>query len=438
MHFRRNNKFLNKIILYVFLFIVALFFLSLNLVIRTENRYYHTDEVVNLERTKFFDWYITGEFGDSYWKTEESFDQPKFSELFFGLLMKVLYKKSAIETLSSNGFYRKTELYSDPTIEKDIQDYCCSIGNLPILTASKINVVFDLRKALVLLFSIPTLILVFLVCYKVKGYLYGLSSMVIIGSNNLFIDSNTTVMSDSLLWFFSLLFVYISFFYYENIENKKTSKKLLLLLGVVSGIAISVKLNAVVLLVYFLILSLLLIIKNKGSWFLIKNMFILFFSSFLVFYITNPFLWSQPVSGSIKMVNHRLALLDSQVEERYIASSFSDRLVNVYKKTLSKNSPYSNFEKYFPVSNTISLDLFIILIGVAVFLFKQKKEKIKIPKKIIAFVLYFATLFMMTIFFIKIDWDRYYIPFILILGLTHSYIFVYFFKNLFVFLKKFI
>ena len=146
-----------------FVFFAIIFYsLSKTLLKRTKTRLIHEDEVTFIERGKFFDWYYQKDFSRQEWQNFESYDVPKFAELFYGLVLRVTSKNTVINYLNSFNFYEKDTLYAGKWKTEQTRNICCEFDGLPIEIKQKAKPILIARKAAVYAFAMPSLILIFL------------------------------------------------------------------------------------------------------------------------------------------------------------------------------------------------------------------------------------------------------------------------------------
>lgn len=201
-------------------FILSLFFLTKNILYRAQFRLVRDDEVEFISRGKFLDWYILRDFNKEEWRGFESYDVPKLGEFFYGLVVRFHFKSTVINYLSSSGFYESEKLSTGSWRFEATRGGYLFITEMPPQILAKSEVILIARKYSIILFVMPLLFLIFLVGKETQGSWFGLISMIIIGSNNLFVNTMSSAIGDSLLWFFCFLFVYLSILYQKKVEKK--------------------------------------------------------------------------------------------------------------------------------------------------------------------------------------------------------------------------
>ncbi len=429
----------------IVIIILSFVFISKNILRYSSERTFHEDEVTFLERGKFFDWYIGGELNREEWRGYESYDVPKYAEMFYGMVLRSYSGKKTIENLTNKNFLEEGTQHAGSWRTDWSRNFCCSIDDLPDTILKRIEPIIVARRFSVYIFTLPSLFCIYLIGHLVKNWLYGLISMILIGTNSLFLQSMTTAMADSPLIFFSLLFALQSLIWLKmvNADSNKYGLLLSVLLGLCGGLAISTKLNGGINIIYFLLILIVLFVRKRITiaYFLI-HLFIVVSISYIVFFVINPFVWERPVKNTIYMVDHRLNTFHQQQNtpefERDALRNISERIVAFNERMLQPEAYYSNFGK---LNNKLHLDLILFLFGLYWMLindvskehvyFKDNRPflSLKVLKNRVGkdnvlklgFQLWMLALFVLTVFFLPLDWDRYYMPLVLVVGFVQAF-----------------
>jgi 4-amino-4-deoxy-L-arabinose transferase-like glycosyltransferase len=180
-------------------------------------------------------------------------------------------------------------------------------------------------------------------------------------------------------------------------------------IGVSFGLAMASKLNGFVSLIFFFILSVILFYKIPK---IRLNLFLSFITvsavMLSVFVILNPFVWKNPIEGTAFMVQHRWnETLYYQVQPGFKPIlTFGERLYFLLARTILPGGDYVIRNHGTPL-------------GLILFLFggwglysdlKSKKNKLKIFAKLI--LIYGLMMWIVMGIYLKLDWDRYYLPFV--------------------------
>jgi hypothetical protein len=415
----------------ILVLLLAVLLVSVSLFTRANVKNIDEDEVTFIERGKFFDWYISGDFDRPEWQSFESYDVPKFAEFFYGAVIRTYTNKPVILYLSEISFFEDNTEKAGSWRTTETRDKDFFINSLPEDIQSKITGILLARKATLIFFTIPLLILFYLIGKKSDSEILGLVFMTLIGTNALFIETMVTAMGDAPLWFFAFIFLFFSYGYSKKLSRSKENLNLVVL-GITVGLATSVKLNGLILILNFLILNLYLF-KNKtlNIVSILKNTFVILFISFTTFFLLNPYLWKHPIQNSLKMIHHRKSTISFQQLEVGPENSLlnlNDKVQAVFYQTVSSKSIYTNFK--LDKNNlifTIHTDLTMIGIGLYI-LFKQLKEKELNNNKTITIFFLFSLAFI-TLLNIPLNWDRYYLPFIFLWGFLESVAISFFIKK---------
>ncbi|MEA2056585.1 MAG: hypothetical protein U9O78_02655, partial [Patescibacteria group bacterium] len=248
------------------------------------------------------------------------------------------------------------------------------------------------------------------------GWLYGVVSVALLGSRFLFIDIGSKAIGDPPLLFFLTSYLFSSLLLAKAIKNKQNKKQssLLALSAILVGLAIAVKLNAVISLLHLVIVYLFLRKINGYSIHETSARIIYLLAiSFGLFAVLNPLIWDNPIRRSVEMALYRTSLFKKQQTLFAI-----DALPNLFSRLRAV------FIERFP-------DLLILMsAGVGYLLFAKVGEKkivkqFKIKKimqlikseelcqKKFVFGSWLLLNLVITTLIIPLDWDRYYLPILL-------------------------
>lgn len=423
-----NSRFIFRLVILFGL----LFFLSLQFFKQSTIIDFHGDEFIFTQRAKFADWYASGSFFREEWRTFESYDVPKFAELFYGFVLRAYSNDSAVNYLVRKKLIHKDSLFTDIKNE-ELFSTCCTFHDLPKSVRDKTEVIIFLRHVVILVFVIPLLIFIFLIGYEAGGFSFGFISTLLVGTNSLFIYTMPKAMGDAQLWFFSFLFllltIYFSRFYTNNITNKRSTKfslcvvLFLTILGLCGGLAIASKLNGILVLL-FLIGYYLYQVFLKQIDLLIGIFHVLFVTliAYCTFFVLNPFLWSNPISNTIFMAKHRENTFELQ--QGYFPSdrltSFTERLGAVFTFTFSAESEYIffKFDVLHDQKYLFPLDL-VLVISSFVLLYANRKKHSEAFKIVMIFM---SVIVVITTIFIPMKWERYFLPYMFSWGFLQAYV----------------
>lgn len=209
--------------------------------------------------------------------------------------------------------------------------------------------------------------------------------------------------------------------------------------------ATSVKLSGSLLVVYWI----LVLLFSETSFFINKlisrSILIVLSVGYVVFFILNPFIWHSPINRSIKMFNHRRETFhQQQISQKFSHQAllrFPERATKVYERTLSLDGDFTNLklEKInFRYKSSLDLPILIVFFYFVVKKFFKKRrnplnhnQKTLVETKDLIWI-YLLSIFIPTLIFIPLNWDRYYLPFIFVWGYLIAFFLSkinYFFNN---------
>jgi len=451
IHLRKNVTFYLRLIL----LIITLYFLSLLLFKQATVYPLHEDELVFTRRAVFADWYASRSFSRPEWLSYESYDVPKFAEFFYGFVIRHTFKQSATEYLINVAFLDPKSGLNLVTAA-DIYSNCCNYKDLPQEIREKTQVIIFLRQVSISTFVIPLLIIIFLIGLKTNGFSYGYISMILIGSNTLFISAMTKAMGDAQLWFFNLLFVLLTLLYFNLLKFKRTKNIsiafspsilfFLTILGICAGLATASKLNGVLTLFFFVgvYCSYFISVGIRKFFFVaLFHSILVVFVAYLTFFILNPFLWSNPILNTIFMAHHREEIIMIQKNNSPIdrLSSLPERIMAIFSLTLSADSEYSFFRfgelnnktYFFPLHLVLDdqkfifpLDILLVMSSI-VLLFLNRESHTDAFKIVLFFIAVFTFI---TTLFLPLKWGRYFLPYMFSWGFLQAYVLTFIIQKL--------
>ena len=381
------------------------------------------DEFLWVGRGYFFDEYLKGNFYDEKWQTHQSYDQPKVAEYYYGITLYAKYindkKTSSVDSLYN--FLDKYSLIEDSNSKTKIPYKNTDSGNLDYYyqkygpkSIETINLILEARRYNTVVLTL-TAILVYFLGLKIKNSVFGILFSVVYGLNTLVVNTNLVAHSEVLfLLFFNASILTLSHLY----SRKKVNKFLLLFFAILSGFCMSTKLNGAMLLIIFLILQLYsLLASNKKSIFLIRKRIqqsiAVVLISFLVFLILNPFALLKPIENTQYMLSYRMLTANGQ------AANYADlalknplsRLVKIFENYYvleTKNFNQIILVQDQPISKLyFKSTLFLLILGLFSSVSFRSRHKRK-NKYFIFIISFFITMFV-SILYIKIDWERYFV-----------------------------
>lgn len=379
----------------------------------------HRDEKEVIQRVSSFDRYIHYDFRSKVWNIQEAYDQPQLSYFLYGLMLKVndrllipsipkFCKKSDILPLN----ILQEILSKDTQIEIDI-------------TSEKIQCEYHLMfvmRLMALLFTIGTLINIFLICKYLMETEYASITTFIISINTAFTSSMIRAMGEAPLYYFLTLTLLLILYYFRFIKDKRWSLSDLIAcsIGLTSGLAISTKLNGILVLFSFWFGILFIQIKMQLYPLMdrVKHICISLLIAVDIFILLNPYVWSSPYVNIRNMITYRLQIMDDQ---QYYPNNaglpgYFNKLTHITQKIfIPEKESLTTFN--YPFLG-IPWDLIIFVIGIYYFI--RTFHLLKGLKQIsfTVFIIWATLTLLLTIYLIPTDWNRYYLPIIIIVKIV--------------------
>jgi|GEM_PF-2930217 len=392
----------------------------------TNVRRFHEDEHIFVRRGIFLDYYLAGKFFDPVWQTFESSDVPKFGEFFYGAVLRI-YSGKAISEYLEPEFVRPLDSSDYFWYLEYSRNHCCSIQDLPTEIQNRLKPVLVARKAGVF-FALGSLALLFLLCWQLRSWLFGATTVLILGQNFLFKDSLTTAMGDGPLIFWSLLYAYTIGLFFASLRHSSRKRLLLLYLiaGVAAGLATATKLNGVINLLHFLLASTYVFFQAGQPFKALKYQAGLVVIAYATFFILNPFLWTHPVRNSLFMMVTRQVTIEKQQqlseENHQTLRTLPERVSKTYERTLQPLAVYSNFPQE-SVINAFGVLFFLggIVGGVNLILSGKVTHLASSNVSFTSFFLWVLSWMLITTLLIPLDWDHYYLPIVIGISVLQSF-----------------
>jgi beta-glucosidase-like glycosyl hydrolase/4-amino-4-deoxy-L-arabinose transferase-like glycosyltransferase len=410
------------------IFTLALFVYLFSGLIGLKHDYFHEDEYVFVKRGSFLNLYLKGDFSNPAWKEFASYDVPKLAEYIYGATLVSSGHPDVDKYLQEVDFIEAKEESEGKTwwqkyAFKDLEEVPLEIREkaAPILTARNASVILGMG----------VFILIILIGVSLGRWLEGLVASFLLYNNFLSQQVLVKAMGDTPLFFFLLLHLYLSILLVKKINKKKTvSLPLIIVNGIISGLAVSVKLNGGISLIYFfLLLGFVYLfsrrIDKKEKKKLLLGIFLNGLVSFMVFYFLNPFIWGKPIKNSLFMLEHRRGVFKGQQQSSpgLALKNIGQRLTAVYNNFFGQKAYYRNFsikafKKKIPVDFLLLISGLLIFIRKTIKIFKRKTENANFLDFTV--FLWLVCTGASVILLVPIDWDRYYSPLVVVLTLIEA------------------
>jgi hypothetical protein len=409
----------------------------------TETRRFQEDEHIFVRRGIFADYYLSGNFTDPIWQSFDSFDVPKFAELFYGVVLQ-LHSGTTVRA-----YLESVPKFLNPTTTSDFlwpsiysHEHCCTIQDLPMEIQQRLQPVLVARKAAVW-FGLGILIILFVTSWRTAGWIFAVVSTAIIGHNALFQTSLSTAMGDGPLVFFSALYA-LSIGYYFSVEqaHPQRAQKYFIIAAVCAGLATATKLNGVINLIHFVISAVILLgwFRQPLKVFVAMVRFVVI--AYATFLLLNPFLWADILKNTQIMYLSRLTTIAKQqensVQHGQSLATIPLRIERVFERTLMPSAVYGNFS-FSPV--VLPTGLLLCTVGLIFLSLRiRHRPSQRILEKIVgsiravlrldsslqyreqlSYVLWLGSWLGITTLLIPLDWDHYYLPIVISISCIQAY-----------------
>lgn len=390
-----------------------------------KNNRLHVDEYSFIRKSYFFDlFFIKNDFKNPCWLTDE-FTQPRLGPYIYGLTLH-FYGIKDIEQ------WQKESKFNDITIigEKWHAFYFWKpLENFPPDLHQFADIIYKARTAAVL-FTFGTFILIFSLGLLAKNFLFSLVGIFMLSTNWLIYYYGSVAMTDAFQLFFFMANLLLIYRYGKIVFKPKNQNGYLwisLAIGINAAFATSVKVIGILALLFFVLSSVIFIMISKfkrNYWcrWLISNVIVIS-SFFLIFIFLNPQLYRQPFLGSWQMFSNRW-----EGAKEYQRLGIGEAIYNktqavkyIIDRLLLTHNLYGNFSDL-PFADIILLAGGLIILGkIARQKWRQKKE---FSIELILILWWLVTLTSL-VFYLKNDWDRYYLPLEAAITLVQSYFLAY-------------
>lgn len=445
-----DTKFIKYLILPLLIFI---FFFNFYAYYVTKVPIRFWDEHGWIGRSYFFGLFIKRDFNNPVWQTYYSYDQAKLADYLYGLILYPDYlreknnikdkKYDMAKFLIDNNFYQIHspiyERYKQHRLDfikwgsKPFEDFDVSpqylINKYGQGFIKTINIIFTARRVNVFVLA-ASMVTIYFITLMVFGRLVALLTVLFYGLNNLVVTASLRAHSEGIfLLLFNLGILLLLIIFGQNKKNHKT----LLLFSLISGLLTQTKLNGIIILAFFNFLIILIILRalfDKNYLFFKKSLLkllIVNLISFVIFVSLHPFLYRSPIKNTLYMYQWRRDLAEKQ-EERpsYKLSSFRERIRKIYTNFLGKEDSI-NYNNIFIFREFIKrkkdflsiLNTFLFLLGMSISFVRLIGRK-RLTSPLVVLTVFFILVQIMMGFYLKINYDRYYIQLVFFFVLFQS------------------
>lgn len=397
-------------------------------------QYYDEDWWVG--RSFFFELFIKHDFKNLLWNGYFGYDQPKLTEYVFGAVLYPAYlkEKDIHKNYNFNKYLIDNNFFeSDNFSYKDYKNKSTSFvdwrpgdtGNQKGLLAKygtnflrTINIIYTIRKFNSLLMTL-NVVFIFFITLLFSNVITAAVVSILYGFNTIVIHTGLVAQPEALFLFcfylgiFSLLILIKK---HTLLIFKKNDYFWLIVFTISAAFCIATKLNGFILLILFNVLEIIILLQFLShhkilgirrtiiTWFFV-NLFIL-----SIFILLDPYLYLNPLKNFLYMLHYRNDVSNWQMQAFGPALySYKDRLLAVYNNFFGQKNISFNLLSFLGIKNQFLGNIYLILfiIGVVSMGARKKKNASNIQQY---FLLFFTVTLITVILYLKLDWDRYYLP----------------------------
>lgn len=412
---KRGNSFnlTRQVVVWIIIFII----LSIPFFRKIESQDFHGDENYWFIASKYFKlFFVDRDFRNKAWEDRLAYEEPPVGPYIIGLALSVSGYGDKIKEL---GEMRRWDFLKD-------YDWNVAAGAMP---PKEVLCVARLTMAIL---GILTCLLIYWIGKKIFNARTGLIAALLLAYNPLMLSCSSRAMTDApLLFFLTVNLVLMVFFYRSFLKNNLLGTLVFSgLIGINIALAAGTKLNGALNAIIFGSFCIFVVFMktlrrriqrdspgvdntdklraNKEINIILISLLIAGVTAISVFTIMNPYLYDQPLKGSINMVTFRMELARGQQE------LFGGGLTSLGQKAF-----FVIYRTLFPGNNVIlgnifkvHFDFLLFLLGLGLLLYGEAEYLLKNyrPSLRSIILIWIAVIFAGTIGWIPLDWDRYYLP----------------------------
>lgn len=380
------------------------------------------DEHHFLRKSYYYDLFFTKRnLSDPRWYTQDEPGQPKVGPYIYGFalhLSGINDIEKTFQNISFNGYQVEGRDWW-------LQYWWKKLENTPDEFAPILKLILTGRET-ALIFTLSALFVLFIICNKMKGVLFGAITLFLLGLNSLMAALAGRAMTDAPLLLFSSLNLLFLFSYTKAIEKGNSDRLYLVsfIIGLNCALALGIKIVGILtLLISFALFPFFLYLYRSDKYrilLMISSLMIIIASFFIVFIFLHPYVHHNTIQNLYHMFADRLEgarnirSLDwgSGVYARWNAIKL------IFRYTLMPKGRFTNF--YF---TPIPIDLVFFIAGfylMAKGAYKKLKSSQIISGELI-YCLWTGITILGLILYLNNDWPRYYLPTMVAITITQSY-----------------
>ncbi len=362
----------------------------------------HGDEFHYINRSVQMQYFLDRKFENPFWQGDMTIG-PKLPEYFYGATLRILAGDRIDDYLRRLGYTEQNLCCSD--IQnwelQVVHQYGGSFTQTPQPFKARLEPI-RLARITAMFLSFGILILIFLLVRPLSIFA-GILASGLFYLSPLF-PLTLRAKGDAPLNFLLLLNIYILSKYQRNTVPLSI---------ITCGLAVSTKLNGILSLLLLVSVIIFYGIRQKQKF--IRIFFKILAASLVtvfIFILLHPYTWKHPVVELINTVNFYQKIVVGSVIERFpydILADFPTRAATVYRMTLGTHAPYGPLSHFSVIP--IPADAILFILGLASMVFR---------KNMIVLTLWCLGITAYIFLLLQFNWDRYYIPFVIVLCITES------------------
>ena len=379
-----------------------------------ESRSFHGDENNWIITSKYFKlFFVDRDFHNEQWNEWFTCDQPSVGRYIIGLSLYINGGADRFDEIQRIPFWNFSKDY---------------IWNKAAGAIPQDDILYAARLPMAILGGL-TCLLIFFAGKLIFNRYVGIVAAILLAYNPLMLKCSQRAMTDAPLIFFMTAVMVMIIFFHRSFVNRKYAAGLCyaLVIGLNVALATGTKLNGAIAGIVFGIFCLLLLttriiditnnFEGKHSYiqiitapeirFILSSLILTGFVSLVIFVSLNPYLYKHPLKRSLKMVEHRMKVVQGQQIDSPAIKTISEKIYFVMGRTLY----YKAFTtlKHFA---KLPLDLVMFVLGLTILAYTETRHLIEkkspSPKAII--IVWTVITYLGIIAWIPLDWDRYYLP----------------------------
>lgn len=394
------------------LFIISFLFFGIRLFSMQQKLPYHPDEFQFVGYSEALPYLLRGDFRSPYWGNGWLLDQPKLASYFWGMSLGASGVRDIPAYLERAGFGGFQVWWNAAAMSEKANSQPASGPSIHL--AEPVAMARRGAYAVTLFF----LAVVAMASVAAGGYLTGIVALWIVAGNPLISSSSLRAMADGLLLLFTILTFWISLMLLKDTADGRHWRAGLwcILGGIIGALAVSTKLNGILSLAYFFPVAGYGAVRffRRGRMWPVMAVFLSLALSAGTFLLLAPFLWPSFPQSLASMIHSRMRTIAWQQgywPESALVSP-AERLAAVWQRALSPSAAYGSLG----VLGTLAWIAGLVALGLNLKLGAGLRRD-----HAAAFLLWAVMVGGVTAFLLPLDWDRYYLPIVMVSLLIQAY-----------------